>query len=288
MQTTFHLDNNPKPNQKALEQYQTPLWAAEALCELFLSEIERRGEKAGRIAEPSCGVGHFLESLPPEIPAYGIELDPPLAETARKNSGREVFCEDFLLSETPSLPGYEPDHFLGNPPFKIETVRGFLQKAHGLLPDGGCCGFILPTHSFQHTHTLLDWNKNWRIQPWLLPRDIFQGLSVPILFALFQKEQGTELEGFALYRATHRIKAMPALLKQTLCHGNPEKPGAKSTWTDVVTHALQHLGGRASLPELYKTVEPLRPTDNPHWKEKIRQILQLGPFQKTEDAWSLA
>lgn len=281
------LGHSRNPNQKLLEQYQTPLWAAEGLAELFFNEIEKRSFP-GRLAEPSCGEGRFLEVLPKEQDAYGIEIDPALAAIARRKTGREIFCEDFLLSKTPLLPTHRPAHLLGNPPFKIETVRGFLSRAHEILPEGGCCGLLLPAHSFQHTHTMLDWSRFWRIRPWLLPRDIFTGLSVPILFAFFQKEQGEQgLEGFALYAAAHRIKNLPKILKNALQCSEGEPPGPKTTWKTVVAQALHNLGGSAPLPEIYKGVEPMRPTDNPHWKEKIRQILQMH-FSRNGDCWAAA
>ncbi|NDO37757.1 site-specific DNA-methyltransferase [Anaerotruncus colihominis] len=48
-----------------------------------------------------------------------------------------------------------------------------------------------------------------------------------------------------------------------------------STWRDVVAAVMDRLGGKASLADIYKAVEGHKKTkDNPHWKEKIRQILQ--------------
>lgn len=287
MQTELILGQRTDPNQKRLEQYQTPLWAAEGLAELFLQEIGRRSTP-GRILEPSCGEGRFLEVLPKTQEAYGIEIDPALAEIARRKTGREIFTEDFLVSQTPEQERLRPHHVLGNPPFKIETVRGFLNRAHSLLPNGGCCGLLLPAHSFQHTHTVMDWSQFWRIRPWMLPRDMFAGLSVPILFALFQKEQGEEgLEGFALYAASHRVKHLPKILRSALQCSEGEPAGPKTTWKTVVAQALQNLGGRARLECIYKTVEPMRPTDNPHWKEKTRQILQMH-FAKRGECWGTA
>lgn len=287
MQSELKLNQRGTSQQKTLEQYQTPLWAAEGLGELFLTEVEKRTSN-GLILEPSCGEGRFLEALPKGQPAYGIEIDPSLADIARTQTQREIFCEDFLLTTIPEQAAYRPAHILGNPPFKIEIVRGFLRRAHALLPEGGCCGLLLPAHSFQHTHTLMDWIQNWHIRPWLLPRDIFHGLSTPILFALFQKENGEKsLEGFALYGATHRIKGLPKHLKNTLETGAGQPPGPKSTWKMTVALALESLGGQGKLSAIYERVEPLRPTDNIHWREKVRQILKMH-FTKTGEAWATA
>jgi len=41
-----------------------------------------------------------------------------------------------------------------------------------------------------------------------------------------------------------------------------------------VSTALRNLGGEASLSALYEHVAKNRPTENPFWKEKIRQVVQ--------------
>lgn len=47
------------------------------------------------------------------------------------------------------------------------------------------------------------------------------------------------------------------------------------TWRDVVVSAIQKLGGRASLDDLYREVEGHEKTKtNPTWQEKIRQVLR--------------
>lgn len=48
-----------------------------------------------------------------------------------------------------------------------------------------------------------------------------------------------------------------------------------STWRDVVYAALKTLNGKCSLDELYAEIGGHKKTEaNPHWKEKIRQVLQ--------------
>lgn len=49
------------------------------------------------------------------------------------------------------------------------------------------------------------------------------------------------------------------------------------TWRDVVHAALERLGGRASLSELYEEIKDhAKCLANIHWKAKIRQVLQLN------------
>lgn len=49
-----------------------------------------------------------------------------------------------------------------------------------------------------------------------------------------------------------------------------------ATWADVIRAVLQKLKGKASLTEIYNEVESYRKASlNPHWKEKVRQTLQI-------------
>lgn len=64
-----------------------------------------------------------------------------------------------------------------------------------------------------------------------------------------------------------------------------------STWRDVVAAVLDKLGGKASLSELYEAIDGHKKTkNNPHWKAKIRQTLQMGDcFTSSErGVWSVA
>ena len=50
----------------------------------------------------------------------------------------------------------------------------------------------------------------------------------------------------------------------------------RPTWRDLVQAALGALGGEASLGQLYDALAgTARAAQNPHWREKIRQTLQL-------------
>lgn len=50
---------------------------------------------------------------------------------------------------------------------------------------------------------------------------------------------------------------------------------AKLSWFNVVMNAMEKLGGKASLKELYKEIEGHAKTKtNQYWKEKIRQVVQ--------------
>ncbi|HHD2791159.1 TPA: DNA methyltransferase [Clostridium perfringens] len=52
----------------------------------------------------------------------------------------------------------------------------------------------------------------------------------------------------------------------------------KVTWKDLVASTIESLGGRVNLEKLYKSLEGYKKTyNNPNWKAKIRQTLQIYP-----------
>ncbi|MDP2000127.1 MAG: hypothetical protein Q8K22_11120 [Rhodoferax sp.] len=65
------------------------------------------------------------------------------------------------------------------------------------------------------------------------------------------------------------------------------------TWRNVVKQCLMGLGGTANLARLYSEVESKcdKAAANPHWKEKVRQVLNTQPahFKPVErGVWTLA
>lgn len=58
-------------------------------------------------------------------------------------------------------------------------------------------------------------------------------------------------------------------------HGLDIRDSKDATWRDVVCAAMRKLGGTATLQRLYSEIDGHRKCAlNPHWKEKVRQILQ--------------
>lgn len=69
------------------------------------------------------------------------------------------------------------------------------------------------------------------------------------------------------------------------------KKSLQITWRDLIQAALQEIGGTAALKDLYAVIEDTaKAKNNKHWKEKIRQTLQLhenfAPVEK--GVWKLA
>lgn len=260
-------------SRKALGQYFTPRWVAEAIVERHFADLR----PGAVVIEPSCGDGRFLMALPEHVRAIGVEIDPQWAEAARRNSGREVITGDFLQAPLPS----GVDALVGNPPFKADVIGGFLDRAHTLLRDGGKCGLILPAYVMQTSTKVLQMNRRWSMHQELLPRNIFPRLSVPIIFATFTKDQHRRLFGFYLFEEAADVAKLG--MRQLLEGGDDAASTAArrgSVWRQAVHKAFDLIDAdTAPLSALYQALEAreLRPTENRFYKDKVRQVLQSYP-----------
>lgn len=243
-----------------LDQYFTPAWAAERIVQHFYPGLNQ----CDCVLEPSCGDGRFLMAVPKDVQAIGVEIDPVMAERARVNSGRQVVTGNFLSAKIDLAPTL----ILGNPPFESSLIEQFLQRSNSLLREGQQVGFIIPAYIFQTSRTVARFNKSWSIEQHMLPRDLFHGLTKPLIFAQFTKDRQRILSGFFLYQELEAVQEMHKEFK-TLFVGNDCRA---NVWGAAVEKALIALGGEASLQEIYSAIEGNRPTPNPWWKEKIRQV----------------
>lgn len=268
-------------NQKELSQYFTPRYAAEAIVEHHFPHLS-----AGHIVvEPSCGDGRFLRALPKFVRAIGVEIDPAMAQRAREATDCEVITGDFLKVDLPT----DIDAVIGNPPFKADLVSAFLDRAHVLLREGGQCGLILPAYVLQTSSKVMAMNEKWSICQQLMPRNIFPGLSVPIVFAMFTKEQQRRLFGFFLYEQAASVATLAAAARKTLTEGREDgpvehAPSGGSVWREAVNQAFDLINAdTAPLAALYQALESRRPTRNLHYREKVRQTLQTYPEFRNVD-----
>ncbi len=245
-----------------LHNYPTPLWVCEALIEQYFPNLD----SGDFVLEPSCGPGRFLRAIPAHVPAMGVEIDPALAEQARIETGRLVVTGDFCSVAL----DVQPTAVIGNPPFQVKLIEAFLDRAHSLLRDGGRLGFVLPAYFFQTSSRVAGYRKSWSIEQTMIPRDIYQGLSLPLVFALFSKDRRRTLVGFALYTQAVDLRGMTAEYQDLAMTGAK----GRSAWRSVVEAALRSLGGEASLEDLYQAVQGRRPSGTAFWREKIRQMAQ--------------
>lgn len=246
--------------QKDLGQYPTPVWVAEALVERHFGDLDRHD----LVLEPSCGLGAFLSAIPEHVPGMGVEIDARMAALARQHTARTIVEGDFC-----SVPlDVQPTLILGNPPFKLGLIDRFLDRAHTLLPEGGRVGFILPAYAFQTAARVAGYNDRWSLMQEMIPRNIYPGLKLPLVFAMFSKDRRRTLVGFALYRETADVNGLADPYRKALA------AGGGPVWVTVVETALRQMGGRAKVSDLYATIEGKRPTQTQFWKEKIRQTLR--------------
>lgn len=244
----------------ALNQYFTQSWAAELLVRRHFHDLNA----SDTVLEPSCGDGRFLMAIPRNVDAYGVEIDPVQASAAVENAGREVVVGDFLTVKLPRRPTV----IIGNPPFVSDLIDGFLARCYHELDYGGRIGFLLPVYYLQTASKVVDLSRRFSIAQELLPKNLFERMSMPLMFCRFTKERRTVLSGFFLYEETDAIAGLKSDIRALVL-------GNKSTancWRDAVEFALRAMGGRATLNQLYQSIENNRPTQNKWWREKVRQI----------------
>jgi hypothetical protein len=251
----------------------TPDWAALELVERYFSDLSAED----RVIEPTCGRGAFLRAIPGYVPAVGVEIDPALAAEAQRLSGRPVIVGDFRAAELP----FTPTALIGNPPFKLRDIEGILARALDLLPEDGRCGLILPCYTLQTPSTVERLARHWSIRQDMLPRTLFPRLSKPLCFALLTKGTARGLVGFALYHETAAIERLQARYRALLAEGEG------SVWVAVTRAALEALGGRAALADLYREIEGHRPTSNRFWQAKVRQVVQRIAVRVDAGVWAL-
>ncbi len=250
--------------QQQLHQWFTPAWAAEAIVEQEFGWL-----KPGDVVlEPACGDGAFLCAIPSYVNAIGCEIDPEQAQRARASSGRRVVCDNFLVAD---LDLARPvDAVIGNPPFSSDLVAAFLRRSHALLRDGGEVGFILPAYILQTSSKVEMLGRDFSIHQSLLPRNLFPGLKLPLVFAKFVKEQERRLFGFLLYASTQEIASLKSKWRERLASARTRG----GVWFAVVDEVVAELGGEAELSQIYKAIEGRRPTPNPAWQEQVRKVVQ--------------
>lgn len=258
---------------KALGQHMTPDWAAAELVDRYFADLGA----GDHVLEPTCGRGAFLRAIPAHVAATGVEIDADLAQIARSSSGRQVIVGDFRMVDL----RVQPTAVIGNPPFVTRTIGEILDRCWQLLPDEGRVGMILPAFCLQTAATAVAIAERWHIRQDMLPRNLFGRLVYPICFAVLTKGAARGMVGFALYHELHAVNRLRNRYRQLLANGEG------STWAALTQAALEQLGGRASLQQLYREIDGHRPTPNPFWQAKVRQTVQRIAVRVDAGVWAL-
>lgn len=264
------VGRSDRSGDPGLAQWFTPFWVAEELVDDAL-----RGMGDVSVLEPSCGTGAFLSAVPSRMEAVGIDIDPRVVSAAVSNSGRKVMVGDF---RTHDLEGYRPQAIIGNPPFDMGTVNGFLDRAHRLLPEDGLIAMVLPAYAFQTPSQVSRWMDMFSIDVNMIPRTLFPGLSKPLVWAKCTKTSVRRFSGMMLFAETRAIEGMNGAVRRAL-----DGPG---TWRQAVGVALESLGGEASVASICDAMAPERRRSQ-HWRPKIRQTLQRGFVPLGDGRWGM-
>ena len=252
-------------------QFFTPTW----LCELIVCNLYPSLSKSSVVVDPFAGDGRMLSAVPSEVTAYGVEIDRSLIAEARQNSGREVYCADAAEFTFP----VRPTLILTNPPYVKKTFDLFLDRVYEAMDYGGEVGAILPVYFFQTADTVMKYSERFSLNQRLIPRNVFQSLEKPLMFATFTKDKRTVMTGMLFYAEASDMLSLKSKYRGIFV-GNESR---HSCWGEAVETALLNLGGEGVLEDIYREIESSRPTKTKWWKNRIRNIVQTQ-FEKTGPA----
>lgn len=261
-------------NKNKWSQFFTEVWASEMLFETHFSHLTAND----LVFEPSCGNGSMLSAIPKHIPAIGNDIDPVLSKLAHENTGRIVHNGDF---RTVQFEGMERvTAMFGNPPFELDVFEGLMQRFSNIMSIGNKAGFLLPCYFLQTADTFMRFARNWYMDQKMIPRNLFKGLSKPLMFATFIRENNPEIHGgFQLYAELCDVNRLKDNVREIVAT-RTKRNG--SVWREAVISIMQDIGGKATLDDLYNMMEKKRPTENSYWREKVRQVVQAAPFKRIE------
>ncbi len=156
----------------------------------------------------------------------------------------------------------------------MSTIDAFVRRSHALLPEDGVLALLLPAHVLSTTTRMRPWGEMFAIEQRMIPRSLFPRISLPLVWTRFVKSERRTHVGFLLFEEKNDLESMPKEIRRLL--------GRSGTWREAVGMALHSLGGEATLAQIYRAVEPKRPSGNRWWKDKVRQTCGLY-FEKRPD-----
>lgn len=269
---TVHTVEATAPQLGENDYYPTPSWLAHLIVERYFPNLGAHD----LVLEPTCGDGRFLDAIPPHVGRVGIELNPVLAREAEQR-GHRVIVGDALSVPLPD----GVTAVMGNPPYSVAFIDALLDRLAKHVDIETRCGFVLPCYAFQTAAHVVALREKWSIAVEQIPRNVFNGLSTPLAFAMFTRNYERRVVGLAFYDEANAVLSMHVAARERLT-------SARAPWRAAVTWALEQLGGRGTLEQVYRLIEPRRPTRNQWWKEKIRQTLAVCATRVGEATYALA
>src|SRR3546814_2670210 len=73
-------------------------------------------------------------------------------------------CSSDLDFRSIELPEQDVSVILGNPPFSMPIIDGFIDRSHSILPEDGVAAFILPAHVFSTAGRVMQWNERFALR----------------------------------------------------------------------------------------------------------------------------
>lgn len=216
------VEFEPNDGTNRLYSFFTPPW----LCEVMYNLAIKNGfeERTGKILEPACGTGNFLEVLKYPENCTAFELDPLNFQIAQKRVPKAIIYNDYfetaflkaprfsqVLRETKTQPltwlkDYPFDLVIGNPPYgnntnnystyfkpKFKQVEAFfMYKSMQLLKKGGLLvfitssGFMRSATSYKKEKELIGTISEF-VDAYRMPK-VFKNTAVPTDILIFRKK----------------------------------------------------------------------------------------------------
>jgi type I restriction-modification system DNA methylase subunit len=172
------------------------------------------GIEGGRVLEPSCGGGAFLNVLHPHCEVFGAEMMIETARVAEICYPHATIRQGDTLSMTWDAPF---DYVIGNPPYglkvdwsfdcgsKLKSEVAFIEYGMRWLKPGGTLGMIVPD-SILANQKERDWRKHMMDHHRLLavvslPIQTFYHVGTSVKTSLLMIEKGRTAQDYSVFMA---------------------------------------------------------------------------------------
>ncbi len=205
-----------KEGKGLLFEYYTPIILIQKMWALAF----KHGFNYGKVLEPSCGRGHFLDYAPKcelikgfEINPYSARICSILHESDSIEVHNQSFEKNFFKGNAHKEPKAEYDLVIGNPPYgeftgRYGSVEGkrtktkkydhyFVSRGVDLLKEGGLLVFVISQSLFQpkfkKVFDMIE-AKTELLDAYLLPNNLFERTSISTVLIVLKKRSLVQIE----------------------------------------------------------------------------------------------